>query len=125
MSAIRYLNVPCTILIKGPQAHQRLCELTKRLYGDDAYPHSYRCSRCGLEWKHASVGDEWLNVTCSNCYSDRVVLIEARLIFQDWGEQNGGKVERDARYERAASETAVAREAISALKSVTQEGAVR
>lgn len=33
-------------------------------------------------------------MTCSNCYSERVLLIRVRLGFSNWGKQNGGKCQQ-------------------------------
>ena len=94
------LKMPCRILTRSGSAAARLHKLSKRFYADGIDPIEYKCTQCGCSWDEAVLTD-YREVTCSNCYSERVLLVAVRLTFHDWGEQNGGKKKQRDRYEHA------------------------
>jgi DNA-directed RNA polymerase subunit RPC12/RpoP len=104
-----------TILVGSKSAQRRLREMAERFHADAVDPLEYKCLRCHLEWDDSPVTD-YRTVTCSNCYSDRVVLTMVRLGFENWGEQNGGVQEQRARYEKAKQECGQAVCIIEALR---------
>ena len=98
-----------------------LRDLAERFTADAVDPSEYKCLRCHCEWEQPA-GYEWRTVTCSNCYSERVVITIVRLGFQNWGEQNGGEAEQRARHEKAVKETRAALDAIKHLRTAGVEG---
>lgn len=95
------LLAPCAILVTAKSAKRRLGKLADSFHADSATPWAFRCQRCKLEWSDPPYTGDWTGITCSNCYSERVILSSVRLDFFDWGEQNGGKRERMERYRHA------------------------
>ncbi len=94
------LSFPCRILTRSKSARTRLRRIEKRTYCDSIDPLEYECARCHCTWGDAVLTD-YREVTCSNCYSDRVLLVNLRLTFHNWGNQNGGKKEQRERYDAA------------------------
>lgn len=101
----------CTILVTSNSARERLGEIATQYTADGISPLEYRCPRCGLNWDANPLTD-FREVTCSNCYNERIVLTMVRLDFENWGEQNGGETEQRGRYDRAVREFAPALAAI-------------
>lgn len=100
MSKILTAKALCTISVRSKSAQVQLNKIATDVHADGADPIEYKCLRCGLEWDCCPL-DEWENRTCSNCYSERVVITKVRLEFSNWGEQNGGEKEQRERYEAA------------------------
>lgn len=99
-SAVLTAKALCTISVRSKGAAGQLDKLARELFADGIDPIEYKCLRCGTEWD-CSPCDEWRDRTCSNCYSERVVITKVRLEFSNWGEQNGGEREQRERFERA------------------------
>lgn len=99
-SKILILKVPCNISVRGKTAALSLDKTAKKWFSDGADPVDFKCLRCGTEWDELPPS-EWHTKTCSNCYSDRVVIVGVRVEFNNWGEQNGGEREQMERYESA------------------------
>lgn len=78
------------MMVKAKATPLRLHKLGKRFAADAVDPLWYECRSCGLVWDDSPLR-QYEDVTCSNCYSDRVLLIRVRLEFHNWGKQNGGK----------------------------------
>jgi hypothetical protein len=114
-------NACCTILVSEQSAPQRLRELAERFCADAVDPWAFRCARCGLEWSDPPYLD-YRDVTCSNCYSDRVVITIVRLGFEDWGPQNGGAAEQQERLKRAEREFAPAMRALQRINGDDKRG---
>jgi DNA-directed RNA polymerase subunit RPC12/RpoP len=74
--------------------------MERRFHCDAIDPMEYECARCGCAWDDAVLTD-YRKVVCSNCYSERVLLVAVRLTFHNWGEQNGGVREQMERYRAA------------------------
>lgn len=100
MSEWLTLKFPCRILARSKSAQTRLQRIEKQTNCDDIDPFEYECSRCGCRWDDAVLTD-YREVVCSNCYSDRVLLVLLRLTFHNWGNQNGGKKEQRERFQAA------------------------
>jgi len=113
----RQVLAPATILCASPNANTVLNELQASYYADDIEPIEVKCTRCGLEWK-PSQQSHWTASVCSNCYSDRVVVTVVRLQFEDWGNQNGGGMERDERWQAAARLCASTMDRLERLKAI-------
>ena len=93
------LVAPCRIPSRGSSADKMLDRHSKDLYADTVDPIKFKCDDCGQEDERITTNrDEWAQMSCSNCYSDHMLIVGVRLTFFDWGEQNGGKAERDDRY---------------------------
>lgn len=90
----------CTISTRSTSARANLNKLAQQLYADGADPIELKCLRCGIEWEISPI-DDWHQATCSNCYSERLVITKILLEFDNWGDQNGGEKEQRERYERA------------------------
>ena len=90
----------CTILAKSKTAQQRLNEMAEKYTADGIDPIACKCLRCHCEWDDVLLRD-YRTMSCSNCYSDRVIITAVRLSFNNWGEQNGGEAEQRKRYEAA------------------------
>lgn len=93
-------NVRTNIRCRSQKADESIHAVMEGKHADAADPIAYKCLRCHLEWEDGPC-DSWRTKTCSNCYSDNVVIAKIRLGFQNWGEQNGGAEEQRSRYERA------------------------
>jgi DNA-directed RNA polymerase subunit RPC12/RpoP len=100
-------KAPCTILVTSKSAPNMLREMSEHFYADAVDPLEYKCLRCGLQWDDSPLRS-YRDVTCSNCYSERVVITMVRLGFENWGEQNGGEREQRDRYEHAKLTTRAA-----------------
>ena len=101
MSDFKHIYVSCKIMARSNTAHTRLYRgHEKRYFADSADPARLKCLGCGFEWGCCAL-EEWQNATCSNCYSEKLMLIAARLEFNSWGAQNGGVKERDGRFQYA------------------------
>ena len=93
------LVASCRIPARAKSASVMLLRHSKKYYADSVDPVKFKCSDCGQEDERITTNrDEWAQMTCSNCYSENVLIVGIRLTFFDWGEQNGGKEERDDRY---------------------------
>lgn len=90
----------CTILAKSKTAPQRLSDMAEMYTADGIDPLACKCLRCSCEWDDVLLRD-YRTMSCSNCYSDRVIITAVRLSFNNWGEQNGGEAEQRKRYEVA------------------------
>lgn len=91
---------PCTILVTARTASARIAAAAMEANADWCDVRAFRCLRCGLSWE-AELCVEWRTTTCSNCYSERVVITLLRLSFDNWGEHNGGEPAQRARWECA------------------------
>lgn len=109
------LLAPCTILVNSLTTSKRLRELAEQFQSDATDPVEFKCVRCGCAWERC-VSNDYNTVTCSNCYSERVIITIVRLGFENWGEQNGGEKEQRARYEKAGREVSAAMKALAKLK---------
>lgn len=107
-------KAPCTILVTSGTARVQFNVLIEQFHADDVRPSEFKCLRCGLEWEADPLTD-FRTVTCSNCYSERVILTIVRLSFENWGEQNGGEREQRDRYENAKRQVASALRAIGVI----------
>lgn len=93
------LVASCRIPARAKSASAMLGRYASRYYADSVDPVKFKCTDCGQEDERITTNrDEWVEITCSNCYSESVMIAGIRLTFFDWGEQNGGKKERDDRY---------------------------
>lgn len=97
------VNALCTILAQSKTAPRCLAEMAERYTADGIDPIACKCLRCHCEWDDVILQD-YRTMSCSNCYSDRVVITAVRLSFNNWGEQNGGEAEQQKRYEAARQE---------------------
>ena len=109
------LNALCTILARSKTAPQQLSEMAERYTADGIDPLACKCLRCHCEWDDVLLRD-YRTMSCSNCYSDRVVITAIRLSFNNWGEQNGGESEQRKRYEAASRECTPAFELMKRLR---------
>lgn len=100
MSEWLQVKMPCRILGRSKSAFKRLQRLEKGLFCDGIDPLEYECACCHTKWDDAVLTD-YREVVCSNCYSERVLLVAVRLTFHNWGEQNGGVKEMRGRYKAA------------------------
>jgi hypothetical protein len=89
-----------TILARSSSASVRLRKLAEQVNADGADVIAIRCCRCKLEWDDVVLQD-YREIVCSNCYSERVVITTVRLMFHNWGEQNGGMAAQKIRVEGA------------------------
>lgn len=71
----------CAVRVGKPGSDHRLDQGTRHLGADYVIPESYICMRCGQRWNTSDVGGycELDTATCSNCYSERVYVIEVKL----------------------------------------------
>lgn len=98
----RSLVAECRIPARSKGADRMLARHERRFYADGVDPIEFQCNDCGQRDDRITTNrDEWAKKTCSNCYSERVLIVGIRLTFHNWGEQNGGAKERDDRYEHA------------------------
>ena len=84
---------PVNFSVTAKSTPLRLRRLGERLAVDAIDPLWYRCRSCGLVWDDSPLRD-YEDVVCSNCYSERVMLVRVRLGFHNYGKQNGGKSEQ-------------------------------
>lgn len=117
MSDFVTCNVPCTILVTSDSARERINALAIRHHADAVDPIWYKCLRCHCEWDMSPCTDP-KTVSCSNCYSSRVVVTVVRLAFDSWGEQNGGEREQRKRYLKCLSLTAKAMKAVEDTRRI-------
>ena len=96
------LTWPCMIRAHARSASQAISRIARKAHADAADPVNYRCMECHLEW-HDSPLRNPADVSCSNCYSDSILIRGVRLRFQNWGDQNGGEKEQRERYGYAAT----------------------
>lgn len=93
------LVASCRIPARAKSASKMLQRYSTKYYADSVDPMKFKCGDCGQEDERITTNhDEWAEMTCSNCYSEYMFIVGIRLTFFDWGEQNGGKKERDDRY---------------------------
>ena len=105
----------CTVLAKSKTAPQQLSKMAERYTADGIDPIACKCLRCHCEWDDVILQD-YRTMSCSNCYSDRVVITAVRLSFNNWGEQNGGETEQRKRYDAAKQECTLAFELMERLR---------
>ena len=105
----------CTVLAKSKTAPHRLNEMAERYTADGIDPIACKCLQCHCEWDDVLLRD-YRTMSCSNCYSDRVVITAVRISFNNWGEQNGGEAEQRKRYEAAKQECTPAFELMERLR---------
>ena len=98
----------CRILAHGKNVLLRMTWIMDQLHADAVDPWEYECRSCRCIWGDAVLTDP-REVTCSNCYSDNVVISKLRIGFENWGENNGGKAEQLQRYNAALARTGAAR----------------
>ena len=96
------INAPCEILVTSKSARDRLRKIGEHFHSDLVDPAEVKCLRCHTEWDNFCAG--YRTITCSNCYSDRVIITAVRLAFLNWGEHNGGEAEQRERFKAAERE---------------------
>lgn len=88
------------VRIVAKTAKRQLHRVYQQIHADAVDPILYQCRRCKTTWDDTPLRD-YEQVTCSNCYSENVLIISVRLMFRNWGRQNGGKREQRDRYRAA------------------------
>lgn len=107
MPEFKFLTASSSIR-NDSDASDNINDIAVEYSADSVDPIRLRCGICTTEWEFCPV-DNFSEATCSNCYadSDQLVIVRLRLMFQDWGEQNGGESEQRLRYENAKLKLAV------------------
>lgn len=74
--------VRCSILVgkAATDPNREMDELGASHGSASTHSSKYRCKSCGQEYNSSEMGsDDLRSISCSNCYSDNVLLIEIEI----------------------------------------------
>lgn len=77
---LKFIN--CSIICNKKTSLKEMIKVMDKEGGDDVDPSMYQCTECKQRWSSKDIIENDIrNISCSNCYSNKINLIQVRLIF--------------------------------------------